>query len=255
MPRISRKSFETSFFHVMVQGLKKEYIFEDKIAIKKYIELILKEQEKFDLEILAYCIMNNHAHLLIYTEKISEMSEYMHLINLKFAQFYNHIKQGRVGYVFRDRYKSEPIFNEKYLLKCVRYIHNNPVKAKIVKYAKDYKYSSYNDYLNKKGVSQSEIIKEIIDFEEILSEDYIETKLDNIFLDTEESEQELIQTKILEYEIENKISLVDLRKNSDLLTDLVEEIKNNYKISYRSIVKEIGISESKWKRIKRGSKK
>ena len=74
MPRISRKNLETSFFHVMVQGIKKEYIFNQKIAIKKYIELLQTEKEKFNLQILAYCVMNNHAHLLIYTEKIEEMS-------------------------------------------------------------------------------------------------------------------------------------------------------------------------------------
>lgn len=136
MPRISRKNFETLFFHVMVQGIKKEYIFNQKIAIKKYVELLNNERENFDLEILAYCVMNNHAHLLIYTKRIEEMSLYMHTINQKFAQFYNYINQGRVGYVFRDRYKSEPIYNEQSLIRCIRYIHNNPVKANIVKVLK-----------------------------------------------------------------------------------------------------------------------
>ena len=115
MPRISRKNFETSFFHVMVQGIRKEYIFNQKIAIKKYVELLNNERENFDLEILAYCVMNNHAHLLIYTKRIEEMSLYMHTINQKFAQFYNYINQGRVGYVFRDRYKSQIIYSEKQL--------------------------------------------------------------------------------------------------------------------------------------------
>ena len=149
MPRLARKNFETSFYHIMVQGIKKEYIFRDTISMEKYVKLILKEKEKFGLELLAYCVMSNHAHILIYTEKISQMSEYMHTINQKFAQFYNKINNERVGYVFRDRFKSEPIYNEMQLIRCIKYIHSNPVKAKMVEKPIEYVYSSYKEYLKK----------------------------------------------------------------------------------------------------------
>lgn len=252
MPRISRKNFETLFFHVMVQGIKKEYIFNQKIAIKKYVELLNNERENFDLEILAYCVMNNHAHLLIYTKRIEEMSLYMHTINQKFAQFYNYINQGRVGYVFRDRYKSEPIYNEQSLIRCIRYIHNNPVKANIVKSPKDYKYSSYSKYLNNNISLECKVLKEMmIDLQLILNANYQETKLDEIFIDIEDNPKELIQTRLLEYELENKISLIDIIDNKELLFRFVEDIKKRYKIPYKMIVQELGISESTWKRVKR----
>ncbi len=252
MPRISRESYATSFFHVMVQGIKKEYIFNNKITMNKYIELLKSEKEKFNIEILAYCVMDNHTHLLIYTEKIKEMSLFMHTVNQKFAQFYNYVNQGRVGYVFRDRYKSEPIYNEQSLIRCIRYIHNNPVKANIVKSPKEYKYSSYNEYFDKSIKKKCKILKEImIDFELIVNANYQETKLDDIFMDIEDNLKELIETKLLEFKLENKITLIELIKNKKLLFEFVDSVKKKYKIPYREIIQELGISESTWKRIKR----
>ena len=89
MPRIARKCLETSFFHVIVQGVNKDFIFYKNEYIEDYISLIKKYKEEFDIEILAYCIMSNHAHLLIFTEKIDILSSFMHLINSLYAQKYN----------------------------------------------------------------------------------------------------------------------------------------------------------------------
>lgn len=251
MPRKSRESLETTFYHVIVQGIKKEYIFNGKVNIEKYIELLICEQRKFKVEILAYCIMNNHAHILLYTEKITEMSKYMHSVNQKFAQFYNYINNERVGYVFRDRFKSEPICNAGYLVRCIRYIHNNPVKAKIVKNPSEYKYSSYNDYFNG---NISKIIKETIDVNDIISIADKDIIQDNYFMDVEDNAREIIETKLLEIKLKYDVSLIQLIKNESLILEFVEEIKKNYKISYKAIIEEIGISESTWKRIKRKNK-
>ena len=70
-------------------------------------------------------------------------------INTSYAQYYNKVED-RVGYVFRDRYRAEPIMTNSHLYNCISYIHNNPVKAGMVKTCGDYKYSSYNDYINNK---------------------------------------------------------------------------------------------------------
>ena len=142
MPRISRKNFETSFFHVLTQGVNREYIFSKKEYIEKYLYLINKYKEEFNILILAYCIMSNHSHLLIYTNKIENMSKFMHKINGIFSQFYNK-SENRVGVVFRNRYVSEPIYDKKYLANCINYIHMNPVKAGLVYNCEEYKYSSF----------------------------------------------------------------------------------------------------------------
>lgn len=253
MPRLPRRSYETSFFHIIVQGIKKEYIFNKDKLVKKYVELLSSEVKDYKIQIIAYCIMNNHAHILVYTEKISEMSLYMHNVNQKFAQFYNHCNENRVGYVFRDRYKSEPIFTDNSLIRCIRYIHNNPVKANMVKYAKDYKYSSYHSYCNQSILDLCCILKEMnLDISLVVDEkSNKEYFLDNVFIDIEDNPRELIQTKLLEYKLKNNISLTDLIKNKNMLFEFVNHISITYKIPNKFIIKEVGISESTWKRVKK----
>ena len=109
MPRFPRSYIKTSFFHVMVQGINKSYIFEEPENIKYYISTMHKLSKEQEIEIIAYCIMNNHAHMLIKTEQLKELSKYMQRLNTRYGKYYNK-KHNRVGYVFRDRYKSEGIY-------------------------------------------------------------------------------------------------------------------------------------------------
>lgn len=158
MPRFPRKSFETLFFHVIVQGINKEYIFYQEEYIKRYKKLLIDNANKYNITLIAYCIMNNHAHLLLNVNKIEDMSQYMKCTNTSYAKYYNKC-ENRVGFVFRNRFESEPIYEENYLLNCIAYIHNNPVKACMVKSPKDYPFSSYNDYLYLKGIATEDTVR------------------------------------------------------------------------------------------------
>ena len=95
--------------------------------------------------------MNNHAHLLIFREKSEYVGKYMQRLNTSYSQFYNKINN-RVGYVFRNRYYSQDILTAQQLYNCLRYIHNNPVKAEITRTMKEYKqimkYFQKNTILN-----------------------------------------------------------------------------------------------------------
>ncbi len=115
IPRIARKNLDTPFIHVMVQGVNKEFIFYKNKYIEKYLSIIEANKEKYDFTILAYCVMNNHAHFLVYTEGINDFGKFMHKINLLYAQMYNK-EENRYGVLFRNRYKTEPIYDIKYLV-------------------------------------------------------------------------------------------------------------------------------------------
>lgn len=145
MPRLPRNNIKTSYFHVMVQGIDKEYIFNRKIDIKYYISILYELKDELNIKIIAYCIMNNHAHLLIHTNDVSNLTKYMHKTNTKYAIYYNKIHD-RVGYVFRNRFKSEGIYSERQLYNCISYIYNNPVKAKICRTPEEYPYSNSKYY-------------------------------------------------------------------------------------------------------------
>lgn len=158
MPRLSRKTFKSGFFHIIIQGINKEYIFNQNEDKEKYLHLMKKYYPKYKIKIISYSIMDNHAHFIIYSEDIEQISSYMHRINTIYAIHYNKNNK-RVGYLYRDRFKSQYIYDRDYLFKCIKYIHMNPVKANLVKKEQDYKFSSYNDFRNKTGFIDDEIIK------------------------------------------------------------------------------------------------
>ena len=160
MSRIARKDLQTSFLHIMVQGINKEFIFSKREYIETYLQLINKYQNKFPVSIIAYCVMNNHAHMLVYVKDIKMLGRFMHIINLQYSQYYNKLNN-RCGVIFRNKYRIEPIYNMKHLVNCINYIHLNPVKAEIVGECWQYPYSSYKDYQNNSGICKNEIMCQI----------------------------------------------------------------------------------------------
>ena len=131
MPRKARDQSPTDFYHIMMRGINKERIFERKQNKEFLLHLLKKDQENLEVEIGAFCIMDNHAHLII-KGSINDISQFIKKINIKFAMRYNKNLE-RVGHVFQDRYRSENIYNDSHLMQAISYIHNNPVKAGIIK--------------------------------------------------------------------------------------------------------------------------
>ena len=167
--------------------------------------------------------MNNHAHMLIETEEIEELSKYMQRLNTKYGKYYNK-KYNRVGYVFRDRYRAEGIYTEEYLYNCLKYIYNNPVKAGICKKAEDYPYSNYK-----------RIDKE-------LNENYA-------FIDVDDNDKDIGEEIIEKFLKENEMELIDLKRNKRRLKELIIILKEQYNISLRKIAKEVHMGREKIRRL------
>lgn len=248
MPRIARKYLETSFFHVIVQGVNKEFIFYKNEYIEDYIYLIRKYKEKFDIEILAYCIMSNHAHLLIFTEKIDILSSFMHLINSLYAQKYNKT-ENRVGHVFRNRYLSEAIYSEKYLVNCINYIHKNPVKAGMVKLCSEYKYSTYNDYVNGTGFANNKILNKIIGKDNY--KQLLKIEEDNmIFWDIDITNEQIIDKVIHRFEEQENKKLEEILEDKEIAKSMIDMLKYEYGVTYKEMRKKFNISERKMEKLK-----
>lgn len=228
MPRIPRDSYQTSFFHIIVQGIKKEYIFNEKKFLESYRNLLISYEEKSEIKLLSYCIMNNHAHILIYTDSTEKMSNYMKCINTIFATYYN-TENKRVGYVFRNRFKSEPIYDESYLINCISYIHNNPVKAKMVESPEQYKYSSYNDYINEKGIVTPEKLELLFGKNKLNIDDFKLMHLKKInsykYEDYDKETEEIIN----EFLEEHNKTFEEVKDSKKLTIDLILELKRNKK--------------------------
>lgn len=162
MSRIARACSDTNCFHVMVQGIAKEYIFDTDEMKNTYLYNLNQYKADDEIKIIAYCIMGNHCHLLIYAPNVERLGHFMRRVNTRYAQYYN-FKSERVGYVFRDRFKSQAIYDTKYVGNCLCYIHNNPINAGIVHNAEDYAYSSYRCYMYHNGVIDFDAASELFD--------------------------------------------------------------------------------------------
>lgn len=224
----------------MSQGINKEYIFEKEQDKKKYRKLLSQYFNKYNIEIIAYCIMYNHVHLLIKSEKIENMSNFMHQINMEYAIYYNK-NRNRVGYVFRSRYKSEEINDEKYLFNCIEYIHNNPIKAHICKKKEDYRYSSYNC-----KIKENEIISK--SWRRLYN---CKEQNDNnsfSFISTEEERKQEIEETIEKFLYKNNLNIEQLREKNENLIKIVK-ILINKKVSIRKIEKIFRIDKNKIKKL------
>lgn len=145
MPRGPRLHFENAFYHVFNRGVAKQPIFLDDSDHHNFLLklLFLKTKKHFDHSIYSYVLMPNHFHLLIQTRKIP-ISKIMASLLTSYSMYFN-IKHKRVGTLFQNRFKSKLCQKESYFLEASRYIHLNPLRAKLCSDLEKYPWSSYHE--------------------------------------------------------------------------------------------------------------
>jgi putative transposase len=145
MPRHARRRSNTNIYHIMLRGINKQKIFYDKEDHHQFLFTLARVKKEAAITIYAYCLMNNHIHLLL-KEGSEPLAHSMKRFGASYVYWYNK-KYERCGYLFQDRFKSEPVEDDQYLLVALRYIHQNPVKASLVETPAQYQWSSYQDYI------------------------------------------------------------------------------------------------------------
>jgi len=245
MPRQSRILSRTGCYHVMLRGNNKMKIFLNDLDKNYFLKLLDQNKKRANCQIFAYCLMDNHIHLVLQenleTGSQENVSFIMKRIGISYARYFN-LKYDRIGAVFQDRFKSERVENNRYLLAVIRYILCNPWKAKLVVTPWLYRWSSIKEYL-----SGSSIISDVNAILPIFSKDLSEAKKlfkDFIIQDSVENFIELDKTK---EEIETYLGKV--WKKLDLLS-IEERIKifhNEKNVSLRKIERISGISRFKIK--------
>lgn len=209
--------------HNMVQGINREYIFEKNEEKQKYLYLMKKYNVEHKVSIIAYCIMDNHAHLLLHSNDSKNLSSFMKEINTRYALYYNKKKE-RVGYVFRNRFESKIMGTELQTLRCIKYIHMNPVKAHIVETEDRYQFSSYNHYINQNQFINSKILNSIFNSEK----DYLD-KLTNIqYMDLNLEDEKGDFTEILKQFLEeNQLAFEKIRENPRIIKKFMAYLISN----------------------------
>jgi len=148
MPRQARIDYPGALHHVIVRGIEGKYIFQVEYDKKELYTRLKELLAKSELQIYAWSIMSNHFHLAIQTGKTT-LSEFMRSLLTGYAINYNK-RHKRKGYLFQNRYKSILCDADEYLLPLIRYVHLNPVKAKMITFGqlKEYKWTGHAELIN-----------------------------------------------------------------------------------------------------------
>ncbi|QEK11505.1 transposase [Crassaminicella thermophila] len=235
MPRCARVKTEDSIFHIMIRSISEINLFNDDEDKLKYFSLIKKYILKFQFKVYAYCLMDNHGHLIIDVNG-GDISRIMHSINFSYAQYYNR-KYKRHGHVFQDRFKSRIVNDDKYLIVLSAYIHNNP--KDIPGYRNNlinYRFSSLKEYV--KGTNEFEILDKSF-LEDILNlgnRKNIKSYLSLVYKsDTINEELDVeFEKKNCEYRSERKILARDYtpEKVINFVADYIQCDKRKVRIKY-----------------------
>ncbi len=145
MARPLRTDFEGAWHHVMHRGRRKEPTFVSDADRFAFVELLERIHSRFGVEINAFCLMDNHYHLLMYTPE-GQLSRAMQYLDGVYTQRFNR-RYGLDGALFRGRFTSKLVDTDGYLSQVVRYVHRNPMEIGFATRLPDYRWSSYPAFL------------------------------------------------------------------------------------------------------------
>lgn len=145
---------ENLYHHIYAWGNDRHPVFKDDYHYRKYLELLKKYSRQFQIDILAYALMEWHVHLFLYDQK-NTLSVFMQNLHGDYAQYFNR-ETHRVGHVFGERFNNRIVQANEYGLWLTRYIHRQALEAKLVSDPRDYPWTSYRIYL---GLEKNDFLK------------------------------------------------------------------------------------------------
>ncbi len=199
------------YHHVINRGVNRCVVFDNSNDKEIFLQIINKSATIHQVTLHDYCIIDNHYHLLIETQK-ENISTFMRIVNANYAKYYNK-KYKRSGHLWQDRYKSRYITSEDYLYTLIRYIENNPIEAGISKKVSQYPFTLASLIFRTKDTypcsNESLLIKEF------------DIKTLHEFLDTSLSEDEL---QYLQKKEKHKV----LKSNDGIIVKCSKEFKEHF---------------------------
>ncbi|HNZ82866.1 MAG TPA: transposase [Sedimentibacter sp.] len=241
MPRFARRLSETRIYHVIFRGVSRYNIFEEEKDYQKILEIITDLKEEMDFDILAYCLMSNHAHLIIRELELGEISLIMKRMLVRYAGWFNK-KYDRSGILTSNRFSSEPVETDDYLITLLRYIHQNPVKGGLASTIESYEWSSFKEYCGKGQLCNTDIVLSIIDRDSFINFNYeIEEDEYEISMKAIKIDDEFVRLRIKEIlGGKDPFELGEMPINER--NKIIKQLKNVERFSIRQIERVTGIS-------------
>lgn len=234
MARHKRFLSENNIYHIVLKGINANEIFfndNDYISFIKYFKQACND---YNVELLAYCIMNNHVHLMLKFNE-NNMTEMFKSFGARYVPKYN-LNHSRIGPLFNGRYYSSPINDDAYLFAVLRYIHYNPVKAGVCNTLGEYKWSSYNEY-----IKHSANMCDVEYIENILSE--TELQMLHIIDDSVLDEAFIINSRVNGTDDKEIADFVEKNRNRNI--DELIGLLGRANISKRRIAKALNINRTR----------
>lgn len=145
MARKPRLEVEGGLYHIIVRGVDRRDIFHTREDHQKLLALLAVQKGKLPFYLYAYCLMTNHFHLLM-ERREDDIGRIMHRVLTGYTQYYNR-RYRRSGHVLQGRHRAILCQSDPYLAELVRYIHLNPVRARMVRKVENYPFSSHRAYM------------------------------------------------------------------------------------------------------------
>ncbi len=251
MARQARLESETAYYHIMMRGNNREYIFKRAAQKHRFMEYLANESQVGVVQVAGWCLMDNHVHMVL-RGSVTELAQAIKRINIRFAMGFN-TQEGRIGHVFQDRFKSEPIRDDTHLLAVIRYVHNNPLKAGLVRDAGDYPWSSYGGYMEASPILSGELRERVLGYFEGDKEKF------RGFHNQQDDEEYLeIKEDLERHRLERAQEIIAVFSRSHGLTDqpeylnhpaaldkLIAELLEKSRLSYRKAAVLLGVSYSR----------
>jgi putative transposase len=252
LPRQARKKSPSGIYHIIMRGINRQSIFEDEEDKRKLIDVFARYKEISCYRLFAYCLMDNHVHILIQEQK-EPIAMIIKRVSASYVLWFNR-KYDRCGHLFQERFKSETVDTDSYFLTVLRYIHQNPVKAKIAGDVSEYKWSSYCEYMGKGHIVDRGYVLEM--FSNIASdaiklfEKYSQEKNTDICLEIEEGKANISDERLREI-VTQRFGIEAIRisfDNRERQDAILKELKMIDGASIRQIARITGLSPKRvWK--------
>lgn len=250
MARKARMRSRSQVYHILLRGTEKQDIFIEDEDKRKMLQILKEKKRDKAFFIYAYCILNNHIHLVI-REGSDNISRILKKAATSYASYFNK-KYSRSGHVFQDRFKSETVDDDQSLHAVIRFVHQNPEKAGIA-YMDHYIWSSHPEYVQRRqeGLADCGMVLALISGHRAsaLAEfiKYSRSEAAEEFLDLLEEKEigsENIKEHIQKYLKANTLTIDDLKRpeSRKVRDSMIIYLINGSNLSRRNIAEILGIN-------------
>lgn len=142
MPRTARAAIGGVVYHVLNRGNDRARLFHTPADFDAFLKVLVEGHKHASVELLAFCIMGNHWHLILRPRRDTDLAGYLSWITNTHVKRYRARRRGTSGHLYQGRFKSFPVEDDQHLLTVIRYVEANPLRAKMVKRAQNWHWSS-----------------------------------------------------------------------------------------------------------------